>query len=381
VPAVITGSAALTCLGDGPATFAALLRGDTGAGPLRCADSGRLSVTRGYHIDGSDEPLRASRWLTACVTAALAQAGVDAARRRVAVIVGTGLRELRAVEQLAVGQLEGDQVGGDQLGTAERLHFASAVRQAVPDAAEVVTISNACSAGGHALAIAQDLVELGEADVAVAAGTDAMTVSMLAMIGRMAEAPAERVRPFDADRAGVLLGEGAAALVVEPEPAAAPPLARLLSTGLSCDAGHETAPDAAGIGRAMTDALHRAETAAGEVDLVVAHGTGTALNDSVEAGVIAGVLAAAGPGPLITAVKGATGHTSGGSALLSADVAIRCMAAGLVPPIAGLRRVLAEGAGLRFVTGRPVRAAISVAQVNAFGFGGINAVTLLGAAP
>ena len=368
MPAVITGSAVLTCFGDGRSTFSALLGGATGVRKLRGADAGKLSVTSGYHIGDrpDDERFLASRWLTTCLRNALRQSGIDPASRRVAVVVGTGLRELGAVEAgLPVA--------------AERLHFGSAVRAAVPEAAEILTISNACSAGGHALAIAQDLVESGDADAAIAAGTDAMTISMLAMIGRVTDTPTEQVRPFDADRTGVLLGEGAAAVVVEPEPAKARSLARLLSTGLSCDAGHETAPDRAGIRRAIVDALDRARLAPADVDLVIAHGTGTALNDPVEAELIGEVLAADGPGPLITAVKGAVGHTSGGSALLSVDVAMRCMAAGVVPPIAGLRCLLDEGSGLRFVMGSPEHATIRVAQINAFGFGGVNSITMLGA--
>jgi 3-oxoacyl-[acyl-carrier-protein] synthase II len=372
--ALITGSAVRTCLGDGEATFAALLRGESGAGPLRYMDPDRLNVRRGYHIaePGDERPFRASRWLTACVEEALGQAGVDPERERVAVIVGTGLRELRAVERSILGA-----AGVLDL---HLLHFASAIRSALPAITDVITISNACSAGGHALALAQDLVRLGEATVVVAAGADAMTESMLAMIGRVAVGPSEALRPFDAARTGTLLGEGAAAVVVVAEGAPARPLARLLGTGLSCDAHHETAADRDGIERAMRDAFARAGRTPEEVDLVVAHGTGTPLNDALESRLLLSTFAANERGPLITAVKGAVGHTSGGAALVSLDVAIRCLAAGVVPPIAGLEHILEEGGGLRFVTGGPATAELRLAQVDAFGFGGVNAVSLVEAA-
>lgn len=378
MPVLIAGSAARTCLGDGAATFAALLRETAGIGPLRCGDPARLNVTRGYHVAGGEqEQLRASRWLESCVAEALGRSGIDPARQRVIALVGTGLRELRSVELASLGQ---------PAVATESLHFAAAVRRGAPGVGEVITLSNACSAGGHALAMAGDLLRLGDADAVIAAGADAMTESMLAMIGRVADTPTERIRPFDTTRTGVLLGEGAAAVVLVPGQAdQAPmavgrPLARLLGTGLSCDAHHETAPDAGGIERAMRDALARSGRAAGQVDLVVAHGTGTLLNDPVEAAAIRAILAGTGPGPLITAVKGAIGHTSGASPLHSLDVAIRCLATGQVPAITGLRRPLAEGRGLRLVSGRPVAASLRVAQVNAFGFGGVNAVTLLEAA-
>jgi len=339
-------------------------------GELRHADAAKVNVSHGYHIrEVGDETLfRASRWLAECASEAMAQSGVDAQRQRVVAIVGTGLRELRAVERSALEPLAV---------SVERLHFAHAVHQACPHIREVVTISNACSAGGHAMALAQDLIELGEADAVLVAATDTMTESMLAMIGRFAEVPTDQVRPFDAKRTGVLLGEGAAAFILVPEGWPCRPLARLLSTGLSCDASHETVLDPEGIRRAIDDAFTRAGRTPAQVDLVIAHGTGTAINDPVEATLIRQVLACGRAGPLITAIKGAIGHTSGGAALAALDVAQRCLATGQVPAIVGLREPLQEGKGLRFVIGEPVKAPIRLAHIQAFGFGGVNAITLL----
>ena len=207
-----------------------------------------------------------------------------------------------------------------------------------------------------------------------------MTASMLAMIGRFAEAPTECVRPFDTARTGTLLGEGAAALIVMPDSSSNHPLGRVLSTGLSCDAHHETAPEGDGARRAMQDAMARAQRGPGQVDLVLAHGTGTLLNEPAEAQFIRDTLCAHGPGPWITAVKGALGHTSGASALMSVDVALRSMKAGLVPPVVGLKNLLAEGQGLRFVMERPAQARLRLAAINAFGFGGVNSISLVEAA-
>jgi 3-oxoacyl-[acyl-carrier-protein] synthase II len=131
----------------------------------------------------------------------------------------------------------------------------------------------------------------------------------------------------------------------------------------------------------MHDALSSAGITPSDVDLVVAHGTGTELNDPAEATALQSVLAAGGPGPLVTAVKGAIGHTSGASPLHSLDVALRCLAGGQVPPVVGLREALPEAQGLRLVTGRAVAAAPKLAQVDAFGFGGVNAITLVEVAP
>ena len=372
MPALIAASAIRTCLGDAAQTYAALLAGVHGCGPLRYVDPYRVHVANGYHVvDGTGEaepPLRASGWLADCVTRVVRESGVDTRTQRVVAVVGTGLRELRAVERWAVD--------GMPLAT-ERLHFGGAVRGAA-GIVEVHTVANACGAGGYALALAQDLLDLGEADAVVVGAADTMTESMLAMIGRVTEEPTDRVRPFDEDRGGVLLGDGAAALVLVPDDGRSRGLARVLATGLSCDAYHETAPAPDGIRRAMVDAAERAGRVLSDVDLVVAHGTGTRLNDPTEAEAIAVHLAAGGaPGPLVTGIKGAIGHTSGAAALHSLAVAVECLRQGAVPPVVGLRTPLKEGRDLRLVRGSPVRSEPSLVQVDAFGFGGVNAVTLV----
>ncbi len=339
-------------------------------GPLQYFDASRLNVGFGYQIpeDGPEAMCRASRWLAVCVREAVDRSGLDCASQRVVVIVGTGLRELRAVERGAAG-----------LGTFETewLHFRSAVRGALPDVSEVMTLSNACSAGGHALALAQDLLELGEADAVVAAAADGMTESMLAMIGRFADSPTPSVRPFDRSRRGALLGEGAAAMVVVPERDTVTGQARLLSTGMSCDAAHETVPGRDGILRAVSEAFSRAGRTPADVDLVIAHGTGTLLNDPTEASVLHEVFGDRASQPLITGIKGALGHTSGSAALMSVDVAMRCLTHGTIPPLIGLQDAIDEGRALRFVSPDAAHADVRLAQVNAFGFGGVNAITLL----
>lgn len=369
--ALIAASAVRTCLGDGASTFTRLLAGESGVGELRHIDAAAVNVKRGYHLPdpgaGPEEPaFLASNWLAGCVAELIAAAG-GLPRGRIPVVVGTGLRELRAVERW---RLDGYPVRPVQL------HFTTAVQAVSPALDPVITLANACSAAGHALALAQDLVEQG-APAAVAAGADTMTASMLAMIGRVTEQPTAQVRPFDVDRSGALLGEGAAAVLVVPDRWRGPVAARLLGTGMSCDAYQPTAPSLAGITRAMADALDRAGRPPSAVDVVVSHGTGTVLNDATEARAIREVLVDRGGRPWITGVKGALGHTSGTSALVSLDVAIRCLAAGLVPPVVGLDRPLPEARGLRLVRTTAVRCDARTAQVNAFGFGGVNAVTLV----
>ena len=358
------------CLGDADDTFDALLNGRAGVSALRPdrGDAQRLGVGYAYQIDEAADAHRASRWLGQVVGAVAAKAGLDPGTQRVAVIVGTGLRELPAVESWSQGESS----------TAlHQLHFAEAVRAALPGVTEVVTLSNACSAAGYALAVGSDILAAEEADAVVVAGCDAMTESMLAAIGLGSTAEITEVRPFDGRRPGVLLGEGAAAVVLQPADQVAQPVALLRSVGLSCDAFHETAPNAGGIAVSMRDAHTRAGVTPADVDLVLAHGTGTALNDPTEATALTEVYGESIGDVAVTAIKGATGHTSGSAALMSLIVAIQSLSTGRIPAVTGLSTPIPQAARLRLVIDEPQPVNGALAQVNAFGFGGINAVTMV----
>ncbi len=370
VAALVAASAIRTCLGNGGETFSALMRGRSGVNALKYLDPDSINITHAYQRDGTEERVfGASDMLRECLIEALHASRLELESKRVVAVVGTGLRELRAVERVATSQLPNLPV--------EKLHFAGVVREVFPQVGKVVTLSNACSAGGHALAVAQDVVECGDADIVIAAATDTITASMLAMIGRFATEPGECVRPFDVGRRNTLLGEGAGVVILTREGEAGHAVARLLSTGLSCDARHETVPCPEGIRRAVADAFARGGRAPRDVDLVVAHGTGTLLNDPMEAQLIAEVYGTSERAPCVAAVKGAVGHTSGSAALVSLDVALHAARAGCIPPVVGLEYPIEEARYLKMGIGESLRRDVRLAVINAFGFGGVNAVTLL----
>ncbi|TRO57096.1 3-oxoacyl-ACP synthase, partial [Streptomyces sp. IB201691-2A2] len=110
------------------------------------------------------------------------------------------------------------------------------------------------------------------------------------------------------------------------------------------------------------------------------HGSGTPLNDATESSVLRRIFDGAGPGPRMTAIKAMTGHTLGGSGLLSLVMAVLAMKEGTVPPVLGLADPIPEAAGLGLVQGSPVSGDLAIAQIDAFGFGGINAVAIVEAA-
>ncbi|MGF0316460.1 beta-ketoacyl synthase N-terminal-like domain-containing protein [Nocardia fluminea] len=308
-----------------------------------------------------DRPAYATRWLVQTIAEASAQAGLGDDLAGIPVVVGTGLRELRSVE-LAW------QAGPE--GGSPDLDFGPAIRERF-GCTEVHTVSNACAASLHALGMADDLLTLGMADTVIVAGVDTIAVSMFATLD-LVQPPMESLRPFDARHKGVLMGDGAAAIVLRRDGTAR---ARLRGVGITCDASHVTAPDPVGIVAAMHDAHRRAGVRPTDVDLVLAHGTGTALNDAAEATALTNVFGAARP--LVTAIKAMTGHTSGSSGLLSVVAAVESLRTGQVPPIPDLATPIAEAAPLRLATAPVEPAILDIAQVNSFGFGGVNAVAIL----
>ncbi|MEU6732761.1 beta-ketoacyl synthase N-terminal-like domain-containing protein [Streptomyces physcomitrii] len=386
----IIGMGAVANLGDSPgAVFEALCASRESRAPLRAFDRTRYRGGYAYEIDdrpadGADEPLRATRWLTTAVRQALADAGLDAGTDgglgRIPVLVGTTLREQRSAE---LWWREGTALD------LPDLHFGPALGAAF-GAEDAHTFANACSASLGALALGTDLLALGMADTVVVAGSDSMTESAFGTLDRVQNEIPRALRPFDTTHKGMLMGEGAVAVVLRRSADTADDTAagstgaprvhaRLRSVGVNCDARHATAPDAEGIDWVVREAHRRAGLGPADVDLVMCHGSGTPRNDETEAAVLGRIFPGSG-GPLMTAIKSLTGHTLGGSGLLSLVMGVLAARRGTVPPVHGLTEPIPEAAGLRLVRGAAVAAAPRIVQVNAFGLGGINAVAMVEAA-
>lgn len=375
---VITGAGMVTSLGATKhECFAAFCEGRSGNGPLQAFAPDNFNTRTAYEIQdrpaGADEPHRATRWLCASVQEAIRESGLTAQNAgRVAVLVGTGLRELRSLELWWADGTPFD---------VEQLHFADAVRRVSELAAPVFTFSNACSASNFALGLGADLLALDEADTVIVGGVDAITESMFGLLDRVNPLHPTMVQPFDSNRRGVLMGEGAAAVVLErPERArqrGARAQATVRGVGLTCDAAHVTAPDSSGIVRAIRDAHARAGVTPQDIELLLVHGTGTALNDASEGDALARVFGDDARSVLVTALKSLIGHTSGASALVAVVTAIACMQQGVVPPTINVDALIEPAQAFDFVRGERRHAWPHLAQINAFGFGGVNGVVIL----
>jgi 3-oxoacyl-[acyl-carrier-protein] synthase II len=248
-----------------------------------------------------------------------------------------------------------------------------------------LTNCSACAAGLQALGQAFRAVASGRYSFALAGGFDSLInplgVGGFQLLGALADSDmiseGPLCRPFDAGRGGLVLGEGAAVLALEPmERALAEgrrPLGEILGYGASLDAVSLSAPDPAGSGaeRSMRAALDSASLRPGDVHHINAHGTGTLLNDPVEAGAIRRLFPNWREIP-VAAIKSMTGHAIAAAGALEAAACRFTLSRGLVPPNAGLTRI-GEGCELDHVAGEARPFGGSVALSNSFGFGGQNA--------
>ncbi|MFI1184280.1 beta-ketoacyl-[acyl-carrier-protein] synthase family protein [Streptomyces sp. NPDC020799] len=250
----------------------------------------------------------------------------------------------------------------------------------------VIGLSTACASGASAIATARALLRAGRADVAVAGGSDAAVTPfisaafsrMRALSTRCAD-PAGASRPFDADRDGFVLGEGAGLVVLESAAHArrrgATVRARLAGCGATADAHHLTAPHPQGRGatQAIRAALADARLAPHDIDHVNAHGTSTPQGDLAEARAIRTALRTDVP---VTSAKGVLGHCLGAAGAIEAALSVLTLQYGVIPPTANLTSP-DPAIDLHVVTGTALRRQVAAVLTQSFGFGGHNEVLVL----
>lgn len=249
-----------------------------------------------------------------------------------------------------------------------------------------LTLAVACSSGSHAIGQAFHLLRSGGADLMLAGGADApLTAIVLAawnvmrVLAPAGDDPSTACRPFSADRRGLVVGEGAAFLVLETlahaEARGAAPLAELVGYGANADAGHVTHPDVEGVRACMALALDDAGLSPDAVGYVNAHGTGTDVNDRVEAEALAALFGT--HAPAVSSTKAVHGHAMGAAGALEAVATVLALREGWLPPTANLVQPDPALPPLDHVVGEARRLAVDVALSNSFAFGGNNAVLVL----
>lgn len=242
--------------------------------------------------------------------------------------------------------------------------------------------STACSSSAISIAMGLTWIRSGAADVVVAGGTDALCRMTYTGFHALQALAPEPCRPFDQDRKGLTLGEGAATLVLEAEEHArsrgAPILAVLRGAGLSCDAVHPTAPHEEGHGAclALRNAIADAEVTQDQIAYVNAHGTGTPQNDAAEARALHGVFGDRATELPVSSTKGLLGHLLGAAGAVEAVATILALRGGFVPPTIGLSTP-DPACALDLVRGAPRELSFTIAASNSYGFGGNNCSLIL----
>jgi 3-oxoacyl-[acyl-carrier-protein] synthase II len=390
----VTGLGVVSSIGTGAVEFAEGLRaGRDGASRISAFDTTGFASAMGCEVVGF-EP---TRWLSRPeILPRAAQFAASAATMAVRDADLDGLADARAM--ISIGTTDGAGDRGEEIaGTVVRGGEVTAAQAArVPaswlsvgvahelglSTVDVSTVATACAAGNYAIGDGYDAVAGGDVDVALCGGADAMCRMTFTGFYRLGAIDPLRCRPFDVDRQGILTGEGAAVLVLEPLDAALARGARIyaevLGYGLNCDAGHPVAPDRESVAKVMRLAIDDAGVEPAEVDLICAHGTGTKANDLTECGAIRDVFGDAPPRTV--SVKSMLGHTMGAASALSAAACVLAIAEGFIPPT--INHVETDPAcGIDCVPNTSVAADLRVVQNNALAFGGNNSVVLFGRKP
>ncbi|UFJ42427.1 beta-ketoacyl-[acyl-carrier-protein] synthase family protein [Brevibacillus humidisoli] len=323
---------------------------------------------------------RATRIVLPALEEALGDAGLspeDLAACRTGVSIGTTMGEIEPLEE-AMMQKGTAREGGPHV-IVENIVRIFGIN------GPLWTITNACAAGNLATARAMDELISGRADIMIAGGVDAFSWAAFTGFSSLRAMTPELCRPFDINRQGLILGEGAGLMILEradhAEKRSARIRARLLGYAMNCDAHHITQPDPAaqGAARAMEEALKRAGIGKEAIGYVSAHGTGTPANDRMEAEALRTVFGEAAEALPVSSIKGHIGHTLGAASAIEAVACVKALESGVLPPTINLQQQ-DPACNVQVIANKPLARQVRYMLSNAYAFGGINSSLVLGRA-
>lgn len=412
---VVTGLGLVTPLACGvEESWSRLLAGESGAGPITRFDPSRVQTTYACQVplgDGTDGTFNSDDWMEpkerrkvddfvlyglAAATQAVRDAGwtpeAEEDRLRTGVMLGSGIGGLQSIEAttLLIHEKGPRRVSPFFIPGALINLISGQVSIRYGFKGPNHSVVTACSTGAHAIGDAARLIQWGDADVMVAGGAEAAICEIgiagfnacKALSTKRADDPKAASRPYDADRDGFVMGEGAGVVVLEEYEHAvargAKIYAEVLGYGLSGDAYHITAPSEDGDGgyRSMKAALDRAGLKPSDVDYINAHGTST-MADVVELVAVERLLGDAAPHVTMSSTKSATGHLLGAAGAIEAIFSILAIRDQVAPPTINLDNPAVE-TPIDLAPNVKRERKIDVALSNSFGFGGTNASVLFG---
>lgn len=412
---VVTGLGLVTPLADGvEASWTRILDGQSGAGPITGFDASRLVTQYACEVplgDGSDGTFNADTYMQpkeqrkvdtfimfgmAAAQQAVEDSGWMPTERedqeRTGVLIGSGIGGLNSIANTAVMMAEkGPRRVSPFFVPGALINLISgqvSIRYGFRGPNHSVV--TACSTGAHAIGDASRLIMHGDADVMIAGGAEAAICEIgiagfnacKALSTKRGDDPTKASRPYDADRDGFVMGEGAGIVVLEEYEHAkargAKIYAEVLGYGLSGDAYHITAPaeDGDGAERSMRSALRGAGLEPKDVDYINAHGTST-MADTIELGAVERMMGDAAGKVTMSSTKSATGHLLGAAGAIEAIFSILAIRDQVAPPTINLDNPAVE-TKIDLAPHKKVEREINVALSNSFGFGGTNASVLFG---
>lgn len=302
--------------------------------------------------------------------------------RDVGLCLGTTLGELPALEVMDRAWMrEGPQAIDRRLAFQfPTINMAACVSLECKFRGPVRVFTTACAAGNYAIGFGYDLIQYGEADIVLVGGADAFSWIPFTGFNQFRSVAPEKCQPFDKNRKGMMVGEGAGILVLEPLEEAlfrgARIYAEVLGYGLSCDAFHPTNTQADGIYACMEAALQQTQTPADSVDYICAHGTGTRQNDKSEAAAINRLFGKRSKKVAVSSIKSMLGHTMGAASAIEAAACVLAVQQDLIPATINFETPDPE-CDIDCVANIARKHRVDIALNNGFAFGGNNACVVI----
>ena len=388
--AVITGTGVVSPLAVGTAAFVKAVRdGRSAIKPL--AQPSDIAV--GARFDGPFDPGidkkqkflmdSVSQYAVAAAKEAMAMAGLAAVpANRIGAIIGIGVGAIETLDSAYQELYAGPgRVSPFTIPRSMPSAPASSISMTLGVRGPAFCTASACASSAHAIITGALWLEAGLADAVIVGGSETpFAPGLLRGWNAMRVMADDTCRPFSIQRRGMVLGEGAAMLVLErlddARARGATILGVLRGYSANADAGHIVQPAGDSVAQAMLQALESAGVSAADVGHVNGHATGTELNDAVEAAAIASVF---GARPLVSGTKGATGHALGAAAALEAIICVHALLGQWIPPTLNSLGPDPACAQITISPGAAVDSRYRVAVSSSFAFGGLNAVLVFGA--
>ena len=402
---VVTGLGVITPIGNDVDSFwNGIKNKEVGIGPITCFDAADFKCRLAAEVKDFDPKAymdnktarrmeRFSQFAVAAASQALAQSGLNMEQEdpfRVGVSIGSGIGSLQEIERGCKKLEEKGPSRVNPLMVPIMISNMAAGNVAIQYGmkGKCINVVTACATGTHSIGEAMRSIQYGEADVMLAGGTEA-AITPIGIAGFSAltalctnEDPKRASSPFDKDRSGFVMGEGAGVVVLESlehaKARGAKILAEVVGYGATCDAYHITSPaeDGSGAARAMTDAIKDAGITPEDIDYVNAHGTSTHHNDLFETKAIKLALGDHAYDVKVSSTKSMIGHLIGAAGGVEFITCVKSIKEGYVHPTVGLENP-GEGCDLDYVQGEGVNMEVNYAISNSLGFGGHNASLLV----